>query len=176
MALEVIALGVSTAALLISIGAILWQGRQGQRIGMSVISTVDQIYRRLGAGGEDNESLDVYWFPEVSTKYVRPGRSVKLSVAGGPTGRILGIPWEIRCVLEDAAGRRSQIVKTVESTEVKTASSIECEAVFPDEFKEASTEQPGRYHIWWRGREAIDVNGRREPWYLLAEDAFGVLP
>jgi hypothetical protein len=176
MALEVIALAVSTGALLVSIGALLWQSRQGERIGVSVISTVDQIYRRLEAGQGDGESLDVDWFAEVSARYVRRGQSVKLSVAGWPTGHRIGVPWEIRCVVEDGLTRRFQVVKSVEPDKINTSGSVECEAVFPDEFERASTKHPGRYHVWWRGREATEMSAHGASWYLLAQDSFGVLP
>jgi hypothetical protein len=176
MALEVIALAVSTVALLLSIGAILWQSRQGERIGVSVISTVDQIYRRLEAGEQDEESSDVCWLPLVSRRYVRRGQSVKLSVAGWPTGHEVGVPWEIRCVVEDGLARRFEVVKSVESETIKASATVECEAVFPDEFERGSTKQPGRYHVWWRGREATEMSGHLGSWYLLAQDSFGVLP
>jgi hypothetical protein len=184
MALEVIALLVSTGALIVSIGAIVWQSKQGERIGVSVISTVDQIYRHLKTGQRHDESLDelldesldVEWFAEVSAKYVKRGGRVNLSIEGWPTAHIVGVPWEIRCVVEDALGRVLHVVKNVESNSIKTSDSVECEAVFPDEFDDGSTNDPGRYHVWWQGREAVEMEGRRPSWRLLAEHSFGVLP
>lgn len=59
-ALAVIAIVVSVVAIVVSLVAIRFavvffkrQTEQGERIGMSVMSTVDQIYRKMRDGGAE---------------------------------------------------------------------------------------------------------------------------
>lgn len=83
--------GLALAATALSVGTIVlgilfykWQKRQGERIGMLVISTVDQIYRRIRDFGESADEVDMddhdVFRASCSPKWMRTGEQTTLSL------------------------------------------------------------------------------------------------
>ena len=164
MALEAAALAVSIVALVVSIGAIVWQARQGQRIGMSVISTVDQIYRALTHLDETQYDADVW--PTVSKKYIKRGGELDLRLRAMSSD----LPFKVKCQVEPPSRKPVSFV----GDHRPRNGMIDFRVTYPRDFQAASTSEPGRYHVWWYVRE--DWEGAPPGFQPHGQDSFGVLP
>lgn len=157
----------------------LAQREQGERIAVSLISTVDQIYRRLR--GEEPTELVKYppediLTPGVSDKFVRAGKDVELRLSGYLSTSLIG-SLNVLSVVESPSGRRSRVTRVLGLG----ASSFDLRLRYPNDFDDGHTVDLGRYHIWWHlSDQWTERTGANEVarsqdvgW---CEDAFSVIP
>jgi len=189
MLLEVVAIVLGSVAILLSGITILvavlfhvWQKRQGERIAVSVISTTDQIYRRL-RDRDFNESVeeadmdghDVFR-ASCSPRWIRASEQTTLSLdwqVENPQSEFA----EVTCVVDRPLGEQDKMSKLL------TTEDLVQRLAYPSDDFRGSTSEPGRYHVRWRGRlywlveeDATGIERRQDCWLGSAEDSFGVLP
>lgn len=157
--MDVLLLVLSILAIVLSTGAIMFgvlfyhmQTRQGERIAISVMSTVDQIYRRMtGPGmfeedyGVDPDMVDVH----LSRTFLRRNEDTVLLVEAKFWQPLTGVA-EIEVVVERPSGRRDSVARTL-------ADDGDLRLTYPSESFDGSTSEPGRYHIAWRAADSYEL-------------------
>jgi hypothetical protein len=151
MVVEILAIAVSIVAIVVSVGAFLLQKWQGERIAVSVMNTVDQIYRRLKGTDPDDYLPEDIVSSSVSDRHIRRGTEVGLGLGRYLSRSVMG-GLEARCIVEDPSGCRAEVVRAVELSNGYYGG-FDLQVAYPREFEGASTSEPGRYHIWWYLRD-----------------------
>jgi len=191
MSLEVLAIALGGLAIVVSAIAIAfevafyrWQRTQGKRIGMSVISTVDQIYRRIrvaieaGSGESTEEEGDSEYdglHASCTPRFINAGDRMILGLSCDEESEFA----QITCVVERPSGKEDRITKEL----TLKGQPLALRLPYPSSDFQGSTSEPGRYHVRWRAtgyqlvvEVATGEERRHDCWRGSIEDAFGVLP
>ena len=188
--LAVAAIALSFFTIFLGVLFYKWQTRQGKRIGMSVINTMDQVYRQTrrghlaGSVQEEEEVQEEENGGEFGTLSV--GSSPRLVDAGRRTTLRLdcyieGMPSElveVTCVVERPSGERDKVSKKL----VVKGQSFALQIGYPSDDLQGSTSDPGRYHVRWDAVAywLVEVEAgkqrRQDCWRGSVVDSFGVLP
>jgi len=182
MALEIVAIALGIVAIFVSIGAFWLQKKQGKRIAVSVISTVDQIYRRLRArvgvseDGDEDYAPDDILASEASPKWPKRGQAVTLRLSGYVSSSPMGA-IEVRCIVEEPSGKMADKLLN----ERLGYGRFDLQVVYPREFVSGSTSEPGRYHISWHldDKWVVEEGDKQVPGsqrLCRVEDSFAVMP
>ena len=181
LVLSFLALVLSLVAIGIAVRFYFLEKEQGERLGLSVISTVDQIYRQIRDRDvdESEEDLDYEYVASRSQpQFIRRNEDVALTlqmVVWDPSDGHLETYAE--CIVERPSRVRDRIKHVVD------LSAKEYIAVYPGDFPEGSTDDPGRYHVRWRLTQEYKLvtpstghEEHRVDRLGSSEDSFGVMP
>ena len=184
MLLEIVATILGVVAIFVSIGAFCLQKKQGERIAMSVIGTVDQIYRHIRGPdpavvlGDSDIDLRAICSPSRMKANERTELSLEGSFASAPSD-----PVSITCEVERPTDKRGRVVKDRIHREASVKGrSLGLQVVYPSDEFHGSTSEPGRYHVRWRVAACYVAVKRgtgkewREEVERTVEDSFAVMP
>ena len=181
-ALGIVSIALAIVTILLAVRLYKLQTKQGRRIAVSVISTTDQIYRRLRdrGFGQSVEEVDMdehdVFRASCSPRWMKAGEQTTLSLdwhVENPPSDFA----EITCVVDRPSGEQDKVSRLL------TAEDLVRRLAYPSDDFPGSTSEPGRYHVRWRGRlywlveeDATGKERQQDCWLGSAEDSFGVLP
>jgi hypothetical protein len=180
LVLTIIAIILAVAAICFAVAFYIAQKRQGERIAISVMSTVDQIYRHIRRPEAEDyveESMGIN--ARTSPRFIRSGGHTRLYLDGWSLDAFHGIV-RIRCSVEGPSGHRDWLMKQLA---VSRESSFQFGVDYPSADLEGSTGEPGRYHVSWHATHSYELvstaTGERKRYSEeigSVEDSFYVLP
>jgi len=167
---EAVTTVLALVAIVASVCAYRRTTRQGERIGLMVMSATRTIQRRMLARDDEDESGGKWnddYLPEVEPRdrFAKRGASITLTLT---------------LAIHDPDYRRFQCVvrspnDTVHRSDIVGAK--ETSLAFPNDFQKADTEMAGAYLVMWLELEQWTQGDQRsQNQYRTAEDLFWVLP